>query len=216
MIETVLTLLEVQGEGRLGDAVESSQGGLSVRPEALDAVDVAAVGGELILTMVDSQVLGVAQVDQAVVAPPAVGVDHALEADSAPNDILQNGFRAVGHELGVDLSVAFEDAEDRRFASRAPAASPADLFGPEIGLIDLAAEGAGFLTGLRHTDAQGTQQAVHGVTVEAGELCDLRGGQIGRDVADELATGRFGDPRTVDVAIFSYLSSIFGVLHPLS
>jgi len=203
MIEAELTFLEVQRKSRLGDAVEAGQAGLGVGPEALDAVDVAAVGGELVLAVVDPQVFGVAQIDQAVVAPPVVGVDDTIETHASANHLLQYGFGAIRHQLGVGLAVPLEDAEHGCLAARSAAASPPNPLGAEAGLVgfDLAPEGAGFFASLGHADPQRTQQTVHGVTVEAGELSDLRGGEIGGDMPDKLAKGRFGDPRTMNVTI---------------
>ena len=44
----------------------------SITPEALDAVDVVRASDELALPVVDSEVLRVAHVNQAVVAAPAI------------------------------------------------------------------------------------------------------------------------------------------------
>jgi type IV secretion system protein VirB4 len=78
VVEAVLALLEVQVERVGRHPVELDEPTLGVRPEALDAVDVALAAGEVVLLVVDPQVLLVADVDQAVVATPAVGVDDAV------------------------------------------------------------------------------------------------------------------------------------------
>src|SRR5690606_18693727 len=136
MVEAELGLLQVQVEGVPGHAVELGQAVLGVAPEALDAVDVAASAGELVLAVVDAEVFGVADVDQAVVAGPAVGVDDALEADAAADRLPQRLFLHVGDDLGVDAVAPLEHAEDDGLAPGAPAPLAADASGAEVGLID--------------------------------------------------------------------------------
>src|SRR5690606_11286832 len=100
-------------------------------------IDVGMFVGEFVSAMLDAQVLGVADVDQAVVAAPAVGVDDAVEVDLASNGLLQGLFATIGDDLGVDLAVALEDAEDDGLASGASAPLASDTFGAEVGLVDL-------------------------------------------------------------------------------
>ena len=55
----------------------------------IDAVDVVALLGELSVLVLDAEVLVEAEVDQPVIACPAVGVEHGLELGAAANDRLQ-------------------------------------------------------------------------------------------------------------------------------
>lgn len=57
--------------------------------------------------MVDSEMFVNTDVDQAVVAAPAVGVNDGAGVDLAPNDRLQCSFGAMGDDLGVDFALAF-------------------------------------------------------------------------------------------------------------
>ena len=75
--------LEVQVKGVLGEALELRQADLGQPPEALDAVDVNGALGELVAGMIDAEV-AVAEVDQAVVAAPAVGVDDGAGVPTRP------------------------------------------------------------------------------------------------------------------------------------
>ena len=109
---------------------------LGESPEVLDAVDVAAAVHELVVTVVRTQVLSVADVHQAVVVPPAVGVDDDVEAHPAADHLLQSRFRFIGQDLGVDPTRAFENAEDDDFAPRTPAAFALDPTRAEVRLID--------------------------------------------------------------------------------
>jgi len=67
----------VQVEGAFSHPTEPGESGFGETPEALDAVDVGLPLGELVPAVVDSRVLAITDVDQAVIAAPVVGVDHA-------------------------------------------------------------------------------------------------------------------------------------------
>ena len=54
--------------------------------------------GELVTGMVDADV-AIAEVDQAVVAAPAIGVDDGARVDPAADDALEGGLRAVREAL---------------------------------------------------------------------------------------------------------------------
>ena len=88
MVEAELRLFEVEVEGVSGHTAELCQASFCQAPEALDSVDVVALAGELVVPMLDPEVLVEAQVDQTVVACPAVGVEHRAEACSATNHSL--------------------------------------------------------------------------------------------------------------------------------
>ena len=108
MVESEFSLFEVEVEGVPGDAVELSQSPFGVAPEGLDAVDVRLKVGELVIVMPDAEVFGVADVDQAVVASPAVAVNDAGQVDLAANGLQQRVFLGVGNDLRVNMTVAFE------------------------------------------------------------------------------------------------------------
>ena len=77
-VEPELALFQMQIEGGFSHTTEPRGPGFGETPEALDAVDVGLPLGELVPAVVDSQVLAIADIDQAVVAAPVDGVDHAL------------------------------------------------------------------------------------------------------------------------------------------
>ena len=118
------------------NAIELGQPPLGVAPEALDAVDVRSIVGKFIPSVLDAQVLFVTHIDQAVVPSPAVGVHHRIQADAAANGFLQGLFATIGDNLGVDLSVSFEDAKDNGLAGRPPASFTSNAFGSEVGFVD--------------------------------------------------------------------------------
>lgn len=88
MIETEFCLFEMEVEGVSGHTAELCQASFCEAPEALNAVDVVALAGALVVPMLDLEVLVETRVDKTVVACPAVGVEHGAEARSAPNHSL--------------------------------------------------------------------------------------------------------------------------------
>ena len=65
----------MQIEGGFSHAAKLHQANFGVAPEALDAVDMVAADGEFVLAMLDSIVLLLTQIDDAIVGPKAVGMD---------------------------------------------------------------------------------------------------------------------------------------------
>jgi len=113
VVEPELGLLQVQVERMSSHAVELRQPPFGKAPEALDAVDVALAAGELALVVIDPQVPGVADIDQAVVPSPAVRMHDAVEAHPAADRPQQRGFSAVGYDLGVDAAMGLVKGKGR-------------------------------------------------------------------------------------------------------
>ena len=90
MVVSPFGLLEMEVEGVSRQALELGQPDLGQAPEAFDAVDMNGAFGELVAGMVDADV-AIAEVDQAVVAAPAIGVDDALPLEDAEDDGLAVG-----------------------------------------------------------------------------------------------------------------------------
>ena len=104
------------------DAIELGEPAFGEAPEGLDAIDVYALAArELMLAMVDAQVPVEADIDEAIIATPTIGVDHAFERDAPLDNGLQRGFFAVRHDLGVDSAVPLEDAKHGLFKCAATA-----------------------------------------------------------------------------------------------
>lgn len=118
------------------NAVELGQATLGEAPERFDAVDVIVAKSELVVGMIDPEMLGETQVNQAVVADPAVGMKYAFERNVSPYHLLQGTFSAIGNNLSEDFVASFEEAEDDRFATGSAATLAFDSSGTEVRLID--------------------------------------------------------------------------------
>ncbi len=89
--------------------------------------------GEFILCMLDPEVLVEAEIDQSVVAAPAVCLERGFGFHFAANHRLQRGIRDIWHDLGVDLAAAFEQAEDDGFSAGSATSFAAHATPPEVG-----------------------------------------------------------------------------------
>ena len=127
----------MQQEGGLAHAAKPGKPGLGVSPEAFDSIDMTSIFGEFIFSVIDAHVFFESQVHQPVVPSPAIGMDHALKVYPATDNGLQRGLSTIRHDLGVDLAVAFEDAENNGLTESAASSPALDPFGSEKAFIDL-------------------------------------------------------------------------------
>jgi len=194
---------------------ESIQTGLGKAPEALDAVDMGLASDKFILAVIDSQVPAIANVNQAVVTPPAIGIDDAVQGDTTSDNALQRSLCAVRDDFCVNTAVAFENAEDSRFA-KGPASSLAlDAAGAEVGFIhlDLARERRLGLAIFSDTFTDASQITVNGIAIKSRQSSDLSGVQIECKQPDNLAKLGLRNSCTVCVPVFhshdSSLASLY-------
>lgn len=168
--------------------MEFHQAPLGKRPEGFDAVDMASAASKLVLPVMDSVVLLVAQIDEAVIAPPAIRVDDAVEVDPSPDNGLQRGLSAIRDDLGVDFSVSLEDAEDRCFAGGSTASFALDSLAAEVGFIDFDLTGKRrfMLAQFGDSLSDEVEVAIDRVAVEASKGSGLAGVQIEGVTAHQL------------------------------
>ena len=62
--------------------------------------------------MIHPKVFPISDVDEAIIASPAVGVDDALQGHFSTNDSLKSVFGAIWNDLGIDSSVSFKMTEN--------------------------------------------------------------------------------------------------------
>lgn len=162
--------------------------GFGKSPKALDLIDMGLAGSELILSMIDSQVLSITDINQAVIAAPAVGVDDAVKADLSPNNRLQSGLGAIGDYLGVHAAIALEDAKDDGFAvgSSSPLALYATSPKERFVNFDLPAERGPGVAEHGQTHSKGSEITINRVAAQTHQGGDLRGVEINRKQAHQL------------------------------
>lgn len=136
MIKAIFTFFQVQIESVVRHAVELLQTAFGIRPEAFDAVDVNIADGKKIVRMIDSQMLAVTDIDQSVVAAPAIGMNHRIQRNASANNGLQRFLLHIRDDLRVNLPVAFVNAEDNLFAAGSATAFAAHATSAEVRFID--------------------------------------------------------------------------------
>ncbi len=93
-------------------AVELVQSSFGIRPKTFYSVDMNITDGENIVRVIDSQMFGVAHINQSVVAAPAIRINYRIKRDLAANNVLQRFLSRVRDNLGKNRAVAFVNSKD--------------------------------------------------------------------------------------------------------
>lgn len=204
MVEPELTLFQMKIERMFVHTTKSREAGFGEAPEAFNPVDMGSTSGKFIAPMIDPKVLAVADIDQAIVPAPAVGVDDAAKFHASPNDGLERIFPAIRDDLGIHMPIALEDAEHGCLAECTSAPFALDALGAEIRFIDfdLAGKGRLRLTVFGNALTDTAQIPVDGVAVQARQNGDLSRFEIQCKQAHNLAKFRLADSRTVCIPVF--------------
>lgn len=137
MIKSKFTFFQVQSKGLFANAPKLTEPHFGDGPEILNPVDMAGAFGKFIVAVFDTIMLLIAEVHQAVITLEPIGVDDRLQIDFLPYNRHQSALRAIFNHLGIDLSAAFDQAEDNVFPLGAAAADPANPAGAEVAFVDL-------------------------------------------------------------------------------
>ena len=131
---------------------------------------------ELVASMVHSQVLRIPDIHKAVVAFPAIRMDHARSQGLLPpNNSLQRGPRAILDNLCVNLSVPLEDPERDSLSEGTSATLPLNSSGPKVGFVNLnlSLKRGCLLAILRDSFSNSHGVAVLRIPIEMGKPRDL-------------------------------------------
>jgi hypothetical protein len=135
-----------------------------------------------------------------------------VEPDPAADRLAKRGFSHIGDDLGVDVAVAWEDAEDDRLADRVASAFTPDPTRPEVRLVDLhrppppppppppEQRAPGFTVlgdATRRLEVHGVDRTHR----QAGQPGGVRGGQVHREGLDKTAENPFADSGTAVIAV---------------
>jgi len=167
VIESEFALLEVEIKGCFGDPVELHEPPFRIGPEGFNTIDMALAIGKLIGSMVDTIMLFVAQINQAIVTTPRVGVNDTFKLYSTSDNALQRLFCTVGDDFRIDHALSLKDAEDRGFVIGAAASFSLDPLGSEVGFVNFnfSPERRRLFTELGDPCPNKTQVAIDGITV---------------------------------------------------
>lgn len=168
MIKSPLAFFEVQVKSLFVNAFESVESDLCKAPECLDSVDVRTSTDEFAFAMMHPEMFFIANINQPVIAPPAVAVDDTSRIDSASDNGLQSRFLRIRDDLCVDFSIALEEPEDDGFAACAASSFASDTARTEVRFINLhlSADRRSAFTILRDSFTYETCVPVHRVAIE--------------------------------------------------
>jgi hypothetical protein len=203
LVESELCFFEVEVEGMFGDAIELEQASFGEAPEAFDPIDMVLPASEFVVGVVDPEVLVEAEIDQAIVASPTVGMEDGFRFDSATNDGLECGFGGIRHDLGVDLVASFEQPEDDRLATGSPASLAANATRAEVRLVgfDFALERRIEFARFGHPGPHSKKNLVHRSNRNPGHGRSLGRSQIQHKTAQHVAESCFTDLRMSKVSV---------------
>ena len=183
---------------------------LGKTPETLNAIDMVRATSKLILSVMHSIMFRVANVNQSVIATPAITVDDGIRLDPPANNGLQSGFRAVRHDLCIDFTLPLEKSKDGSLAAR-----PTSTRGlrtearTEVRFINFnfTRKWRRSLTFFSDTLTDFEKDQCHRFTSETAQLRDISGIEIHGKVAQQLAEFLSGNSGTRIIAVSTFHSS---------
>ena len=100
-------------------AVEFGEAAFHKGSEAFDPIDMDPTDRNP-FRFIEAQMFVIPDIDQAIIATPAVGGHNTRGVHPSPNHRLQRGSRTIWNQLGIDLPVSLKDAKDRLLVSAPP------------------------------------------------------------------------------------------------
>jgi len=115
MIKAIFSFFQMQVERMFGYAIKLGQPTFCIAPERLNTVNMPFTIRKFILAMIHSKVLIKANINQAVVASPAIRVNDSRRFYMTSDNVLQRSFRAIWHNLGINFTLPFQQSKYNRF-----------------------------------------------------------------------------------------------------
>ncbi len=75
-----------------------------IAPKGFDTVDMLHTSNKLIVAVMHSEMFRKTHADQSI-APPAVGIDHTLDHDTASDNLLQRCFGSIRNDFVINLGL---------------------------------------------------------------------------------------------------------------
>ena len=137
MIKSEFTFFQVQRKGTFADASELIEPPFSDGPEVLDPINVISSISKFIVSMLDTIVLLITKVYQAVIGLKSVRIDHRVQIDLLPYNGHQRALRAIPDNLGIHFTASLDQPENDVFALDPAASDSANPAGSEVAFVDL-------------------------------------------------------------------------------
>ena len=137
MIKSEFTFFQVQRKGTFADASELIEPPFSDGPEVLDPINVISSISKLIVSMLDTIVLLITKVYQAVIGLKSIRIDRRAEIDLLPYNGHQRALRAIPDNLGIHFTASLDQPENDVFAFGPAASDSTNPAGSEVAFVDL-------------------------------------------------------------------------------
>src|SRR6202163_696449 len=160
---------------------------------------------ELVLTMINSEMFRVTDIDQAVITAPAVRMNDGVQGHAPANYRLQRAFSAIRYNFRVNTAVALKDTKDDRLARGAASPFASDSPRSEVAFINF-----DFAVRVRRSalafssNPLSNSEKDHGhcLTRQPSQLRHVAGRKIHRKVAHNLTEFTLGNFRPLIIAVY--------------
>ena len=115
--------------------IESYRAMLGIAPKKFNAVNMLRAVDNLIASMMPPEMFGKTHVNLSLITAPTVGIDDALDADTASNGFLQRCFGSIGNNPGINLVHTFQNVQNDVFPTRITSAFTSNTFCTVIGFV---------------------------------------------------------------------------------
>ena len=155
---------------------EPGESCFGIAPKALDSINMTFIMNKLILSMVDSKMLLVPEINESIVATPAIRMDNTLKVYTTPDNRLQCGSPAIRNDLSEDTSIALEDTEYNCFTESPTASFALNATSAKETFIDfnLSRKRRLNLTELSNSFSDTCEISVNSIPVKSGNFSNLR------------------------------------------
>ena len=90
--------------------------GLCICPEAFDTIDMRSTCNKFSISMVNSKMFFIPQVDKAVIPSPSIRMDDCSKVNAAVYNFLERASRTIGNNFCINTTISFEDAKNDSFS----------------------------------------------------------------------------------------------------
>ena len=137
MIKPKFTFFQMQAKSTFANASELVEPGFRDAPKVLNAIDMVTAVSKFIASMLDPIVFFITEVYKAVIGLKSIGINRRVLIDLLLYNGHQRASGAVFNNLGVNLTTAFDQAEDNVFTPGPATPDPSDPPGSKVAFVDL-------------------------------------------------------------------------------
>jgi hypothetical protein len=189
MIETKLSLFDVEVEEPARESSVFGQSGFGITPERFNSVDMVGSSSKLIFTVMDSEVSLVTDIDKSVIPFPAISMNDTFISDFALDNGFQSLSRTIFEHIGEDFPASFEHPNDRNLSACSTASFASNPTSTEVTLVNLnnTFERSCSITFISNPDSDSQQVTIDCGAMNTHNLSNLSGFQIERKEPIELS-----------------------------